>query len=75
MNFPTIEIKFTTHEDVANKVQTIFIRTIEDALNCARGDKDKLREIILFSRELKYMAETLLDEAENGTKLGDKELL
>lgn len=59
---PTIEIKFGTCNETNEQVLSVYIKTLTDAINAARGDKAALESLNRLAKEAVWVTDGLIYE-------------
>lgn len=59
---PTIEIKFGTCSQTNEQILSVYIKTLTDAVNAARGDMKALEKLHHLGKELVWITSGLIYE-------------
>lgn len=62
----SIQIKFSTCSQTNEQIFDVYVKTLTDAVNAARGDKEALKKLNNLGKELKWLTGSLIEEIENG---------
>lgn len=65
---PLIQIKFGTCSQTNEQIFDVYVKSLTDALNAARGDVKALEKLNQLGRELVWVTGELLYTAKNGGK-------
>ncbi len=61
-----IVIHFTSHKEIEEQAYHVLLATINDAFHAAKGNLEKMRDVELLAKELRYMAVREIDTLING---------
>lgn len=61
-----IEIKFTTIEETNEIVFNIYLKSLTEAVNAARGDVPALERLNRLGKELAWLTDNLIFDAKRG---------
>lgn len=64
---PRIEIKFGTCNETNEQIFSVYVKTITDAVNAARGDVAALEKLHRLGKELAWITDGLIYELKRET--------
>lgn len=68
-----IIIQFRSRKEMLGMAQEIYIKNLTDLIKAARGDRERLNELLQMVKEGRYLIETLIVEAIYGPNKREQE--